>query len=212
MAMRPGAAQTRVNVSALLGLVAGVPAALLLPFADAALVAWAVACVAYMTWVWLTIWPLSPAETARHASFEDPSRATADVIMLTAAAASLLAVGFVLANAASRAGGDTREIGLGVASVGLSWAMLHTTFTLRYARTYHDGDDGGVDFNQTIPPRYSDFAYLAFTIGMTFQVSDTTLTTTEMRRDALRHAVLSFVFATGILATAVNLVASLTTR
>jgi uncharacterized membrane protein len=97
--------------------------------------------------------------------------------------------------------------------VALSWAMVHTIFTLRYARDYYVGEpDGGVDFNDGARPRYSDFAYLAFTIGMTFQVSDTPLQGHAIRRDALRHALLSFVFSTGILATTVNLVASLTSR
>ncbi len=69
----------------------------------------------------------------------------------------------------------------------------------------------GVDFNQTAPPRYADFAYLAFTVGMTFQVSDTTLTTHALRSTALRHALLSYLFGSLILAATVNLVASLAT-
>ena len=35
---------------------------------------------------------------------------------------------------------------------------------------------GGINFNEDDPPNYSDFAYLALTIGMTFQVSDTDFT------------------------------------
>jgi uncharacterized membrane protein len=73
-------------------------------------------------------------------------------------------------------------------------------------------EDGGVDFNERAPPCYTDFAYLAFTIGMTFQVSDTDLQTREFRRVALCHALLSFVFGTGILATTINLVASLSSK
>jgi uncharacterized membrane protein len=69
-----------------------------------------------------------------------------------------------------------------------------------------------VDFNDESKPRYSDFAYLAFTIGMTFQVSDTALCSNEIRRTALRHDLLSYLFGTGILATTINLVASLTSR
>jgi uncharacterized membrane protein len=69
-----------------------------------------------------------------------------------------------------------------------------------------------VSFNEREPPCYTDFAYLAFTIGMTFQVSDADLETKEFRRVALRHALLSFVFGTGILATTINLVASLSSK
>ena len=68
---------------------------------------------------------------------------------------------------------------------------------------------GGIDFNQTEDPRYSDFAYLAFTIGMTFQVSDTDLRTHEIRVSALRHALLSYLFGALILAGSVNLISSL---
>jgi uncharacterized membrane protein len=101
--------------------------------------------------------------------------------------------------------------GLGVGSVGLSWFTVHTLFTLRYARLYYTGEDGGVSFNQDAPPRYLDFAYLAFTIGMTFQVSDTELQSPAIRHSALRHALLSYLFGAVILATTINLIAGLGT-
>jgi uncharacterized membrane protein len=100
--------------------------------------------------------------------------------------------------------------GLAILSVALSWLMLHTLFTLRYALLYYqDKPEGGVDFNQQEPPRYSDFAYLGFTLGMTFQVSDTDLQTTTIRATALRHALLSYLFGAIILATTINLIAGL---
>jgi uncharacterized membrane protein len=202
-------------ISLLLGAVVGLAVILSAHSAVGALVGWDVACAVYMTWVWSTIWNLGPEETAQLAEREDPTRPTADVLVLSAAVASLVAVGFVLANAAPKSGAppSTTQVGLGLASVALSWAMVHTIFTLRYARGYYVGEpDGGVDFNDGARPRYSDFAYLAFTIGMTFQVSDTPLQDHGIRRDALRHALLSFVFSTGILATTVNLVASITSK
>lgn len=91
----------------------------------------------------------------------------------------------------------------------LSWAVVHTTFVLRYTRLYYTGQDGGVDFNQPEPPAYLDFAYRAFTIGMTFQVSDTTIQAGAIRRTVLRHALLSYLFGTVIIATSINLVAGL---
>ncbi len=94
-------------------------------------------------------------------------------------------------------------------SIVLSWAMVHTVFTTRYARLYYTGGDGGVDFNEDDPPRFSDFAYLSFTIGMTFQVSDTNLTSKDVRATALRHALLSYLFGAVILAATVNLLAGL---
>ncbi len=89
----------------------------------------------------------------------------------------LAAVGLALLRAGS-AGGATKAylISLGVVSVALSWGLVHTIFTLRYARSYYSPVEGGIDFNEDDPPTYLDFAYLALTIGMTFQVSDTNLT------------------------------------
>ena len=46
-------------------------------------------------------------------------------------------------------------------------------------------------------------------IGMTYQVSDTDLTTHAMRATALRHALLSFLFGSVILGTTINLIVSL---
>jgi len=133
--------------------------------------------------------------------------------VLVIALASLVAVGFVLLRAGQSHGvGELVRVGLSLVSVILSWAMVHTVYTLRYALLYYDGTDGGVNFNEDTPPGYSDFAYLAFTIGMTFQVSDTSLQAKDMRKTALRHALLSYLFGVGILATAINLVASLSSR
>jgi uncharacterized membrane protein len=93
--------------------------------------------------------------------------------------------------------------------VALSWLTVHTLYMLRYGDAYYGDPIGGIDFNEEEPPSYRDFAYVAFTIGMTFQVSDTSLTSKPMRRLALRHALLSFVFGAVILALTINSVASL---
>jgi uncharacterized membrane protein len=80
---------------------------------------------------------------------------------------------------------------------------------LRYAVLYYSGTVGGIDFNQDELPRFMDFAYVAFTIGMTYQVSDTTLRSSQIRLAVLRHGLQSFIFGSLILATTVNLVAGL---
>ena len=100
------------------------------------------------------------------------------------------------------------QAALAVGSVVMSWLVVHTTYMLRYAVIYHAAG-AGVDFNQDAPPRYTDFAYLAFTIGMTFQVSDTPLTSSAMRQNALRHALLSYLYGTFIIAATINLIAGL---
>jgi uncharacterized membrane protein len=96
-----------------------------------------------------------------------------------------------------------------VAAIAASWLVVNSIFTLRYARLYYTEPRGGVDFDQDPDPTFRDFAYVAFTIGMTSQVSDTALRETEIRATALRHALTSFVFNTVIIAVTVNIVAGL---
>ena len=88
---------------------------------------------------------------------------------------------------------------------------MNTVFAFKYARLYYfdEPDSAGIDFKQKEPPTYSDFAYLAFTVGMSFAVSETEPTSTRTRRVTLIHALLSFMFGTGVLAVAVNLVTNL---
>jgi uncharacterized membrane protein len=197
-------------------LLAGLAAAIATGIAGAwdyaPLAGWDIAALVFTVWVWLGTSPMSSTATAAHATREDPSVAVTDLIVLIASVASLVAVGLVLVQASSANGAQqTLLAGFGVASVGLSWFTVHTLFTLRYARLYYTGEDGGVNFKQAAPPRYLDFAYLAFTIGMTFQVSDTDLEAPEIRHTALRHALLSYLFGAVILATTINLIAGLGT-
>jgi uncharacterized membrane protein len=95
-----------------------------------------------------------------------------------------------------------------ILTVLVSWALVHTVFTLRYAHRFYGTPVGGIDFSSDEAPDFHDFAYLAFTIGMTFQVSDTDLTTNNMRRLALRHALISYLFGAVILAATINVTAS----
>ncbi|MEI7647662.1 MAG: DUF1345 domain-containing protein, partial [Actinomycetes bacterium] len=90
-----------------------------------------------------------------------------------------------------------------------SWAVLHTIMATRYARLFYAEPKGGIDFNQSDDPTFRDFAYLAFTVGMTFQVSDTAISNSRIRTALLGHALISFVYATFIVAVTVNLVAGL---
>ena len=200
----------RLTVAAAIGVLAGAVSGLVVAWPLTPLVAWDVAAAAYSLGVWRRIWPMDAQQTSRHALREDPSRGTSELIILSAAVASLVAVGYVLVRAGT-GGGLTEglEVAFGVASVVVSWTVVHTVFTLRYARVFYGGEPGGVDFHQDGRPRYTDFAYLAFTVGMTFQVSDTELNTSPVRATVLRHALLSYLFGTVIVALTINLVAGL---
>jgi uncharacterized membrane protein len=174
------------------------------------LLGWDLAAVAYCGMVWLPSWRLDAEGTAAAAGREDPSRAVSGALLLIAAVASLVAVVFTIADASHAHGAkQTLLILLGIGSVVCSWFVVHTLFTMSYAREYYRDEDGGIDFNMDHAPVWSDFAYLAFTIGMTFQVSDTDLQTSALRRIALRHMLLSYLFGAVIIAVTINLLAGL---
>jgi len=86
---------------------------------------------------------------------------------------------------------------------------VHTVFALKYARAYYSEPAGGIEFNENEPPNYIDFAYYAFTIGMTFQVADTNITSRAVRRTTLHHALLSYLFGSVLLGLVINVVATL---
>jgi uncharacterized membrane protein len=97
-----------------------------------------------------------------------------------------------------------------VFTVFLSWFTVHTLFVLRYARLFYVDPIGGIDFlSRDDPPDYMDFVYFAFTVGMTFQVSDTGVIQRNIRRTVTRHALLSYLFGTVIVGVAINVVGNL---
>jgi uncharacterized membrane protein len=180
--------------------VAGVPGI-------AVLAGWAVAAGGLLVWVWRISWPRDAEGTKRLAEEEGQTRVT-DTVVLAAAVASLAAVVEALLRAGKDAVGVLTVV-LGVLVVILSWALVNTVFALKYARRYYSGGDGGIDFGHDDPPTYSDFAYMAFTVGMSFAVPDTQITATSIRKVGLGHALLSYLFGTVVIAVAVNLVTNL---
>lgn len=195
----------------LVGVIVAIVTGLLGAWQLAAITGWAAACVVYIVWVWAVIWGMGSEETRSHATREDPGTRVSDLLLLIASLVALVSIVFVLVAARQLHGAPQAWLALlAIASVALSWTLVHTIYTLRYARMYYHKPAGGVDFNQEEPPRYSDFAYLSFTLGMTFQVSDTNIGNPHIRRAILRHTLLSYLFGSVILATTVNLVAGLT--
>jgi uncharacterized membrane protein len=203
-------ARMRLGILSVVAVVVGAVLGLWVKPVVAALVGWDFLAAAYIVWTWLGARRLDPAATRRLAVSEDPGRAGFDIVLLAASVASLAGVGIVIQAAGSH-GATERDpaAALAVASVVLSWSLVHTVFTERYARLYYSEPVGGVDFNEDDPPNYVDFAYLAFTIGMTFQVSDTNLTRKTIRATALRQALLSYLFGAVIIAATINLLAGL---
>jgi uncharacterized membrane protein len=178
--------------------------------APALLLGWDIAAVIYLVLVWAAVSRMNAEVTARMAGREDPSNPVAELVVVAASIAALVAVAFALVRAGQTTGSTKALlIGLGVVSVVVSWLVVHTVYMLRYARSYYGEPAGGIEFNEEDRPAYLDFAYFSFTIGMTFQVSDTNVTRKDIRRLALHHALLSYLFGAVILATAINVFASL---
>lgn len=199
-------ASAHLGFSLVAGAVVAVVVGVTVGWKVATLSGWVGGAAVFLVWTWTAVWSLGSAETASHAQREDPSRSVSDVLLLTTAVVSLLAVGLVIFRAKES---GVLEIILGVASVIASWAVVHTVFTLRYTRLFYAPPTGGVDFNMDQDPTFRDFAYLAFTVGMTFQVSDTDITSSAVRVAVLRHALISYVFGAFIIAVTINLVAGL---
>lgn len=174
-----------------------------------ALIGWVVTAGVYVVWTWLLLGGMDADRTREYVTREDPTRWIADTVVVSASLASLVGVAYVVA-AGSRSGAAAVVAALlGILSVSASWFAVHTLFTVHYARLYYSDEPGGINFHDPEPPRFSDFAYLAFTVGMTYQVSDTEIGLTSIRSTVLRQALLSYLLGAVVLAVTINLIAGL---
>ena len=135
---------------------------------------WTVGAIVVSAWTWLIVRGMNPTQAAEYAREEDPSVAGADATVIIATMASLAGVGLLLLAGKHKTG--TAEAVLGTASVVASWFLVHLMYMLRYARQYYGPApaSNGIDFEGG-EPDYYDFAYVAFDLGMTYQISDTNL-------------------------------------
>jgi uncharacterized membrane protein len=185
------------------------------PLVFAALL-WNVFAISYITTGWIVFYNRSTDQIRTWARVDDGSRTFVSVSVVVASVASLVLV--LLLMLSKELNGLSRILYLPVAVTGMlaSWAMVHTTLTFHYANLYYDDDEndttrhaGGLEFPQEKKPDYLDFAYFAFVIGMTFQVSDVDITGRIIRRTALAHGLLSFLLNTFVVALTINLIAGL---
>jgi uncharacterized membrane protein len=179
----------------------------------AILVGWNASAAVFLATVLPVIVRADGPRTKRIAMREDETRDTAWLIVQLSCAASLAAVAVALGVAKHETGARRALlIAISVVTVLLSWTVVNCVFTLRYADLYYGAPTPAVDFGDATTsgqPDYRDFAYLAFTIGMTYQVSDTALHNRDLRRTVLHHAFLSYFFGVVIVATGVNVIAGL---
>ena len=162
---------------------------------------------------WLVLWPMDSTATRENVGREDFRPVVRELVMVVAAVAALGAIVGLLVDGGNGAG--VLPAVLAFACVFASWACLHLMYAARYAYLYFDADDdtpGGIDFNSDEVPAYRDFFYFSYNLGMTYQVSDTSVSDRRIRSVALRHCLLSYLFGAVILATTINLVAGVITR
>ena len=207
---QPTSARNRLLVSIIVGVVTAGVVAVLGGGKFVPLAGWDATALTYIIWLGLVTWPMDAVATKSHAKAEDNGRPVADALLIFASIVSLVAVGFIITQASSSEGLEKGAlVGLGLLSVIVSWAVVHASFALKYASLYYGDPEGGIEFNQPNPPRYSDFIYMALTIGMTFQVADTTPKTNTLRVTILKQALLSYLFGAVILGTVINTIANL---
>jgi len=180
-----------------------------LPTALRLVLAWDAAGLTLLTVSWLIIWHSDAPLTEKRAGAEDPGRKAVWLIVLLGSTFSLFASAVVLRTAKGLSPEHSAILAAAcLAAVVIAWLLTHTAYALRYAHLYYRDDAegvGGLSFPGDQAPDAFDFAYFAFTVGMCFQVSDVTVTSRGIRRQALFHACLSFAYNTAILALALNL-------
>jgi uncharacterized membrane protein len=200
----------RVATAVVIGAVAALVAAFLVPWQLTVLIGWDVTALVLLIWNWAGMALADGGTTQMAVGRTDDSRTASRLLVLAAAVASLVGVAMAVVKAKAVSGELAVVLNVGaIVTIALSWALVHTLYTAHYARLYYDHEAGGVDFKSTKDPDFRDFAYLAFTIGMTFQVSDTDIEDRTIRRTVLCHALLSYLFGAVIVAAAINFVAGL---
>ncbi|MFE2884650.1 DUF1345 domain-containing protein [Streptomyces sp. NPDC059272] len=198
----PLAAVPRLACALVLGAAVGVAVG---PATDAALGVLAGIAAMELFFVvsgWAVLWPMDADATHRNARREDFRPVTEELVVVLVALCGLVAIVLLLLHGGES---DTGHAATALCGVFTAWAALHLMYATRYAYVYYESGDG-IYFNSDDPPAYRDFFYFSYNLGMTYQVSDTDVSSSTIRSIVLRHSLMSYLFGTSILATAINLV------
>ena len=201
---RPPSGHLRLGIAVLAGVIACWVATFFLIFPMSLLVGLVFMAGLFVAASFAVLWPMSWKRTSANANREDFNPLLEETLVVTVALAGLVGIVVILLRGQDHE--RNAAAALGLVGIFLSWAMLHLMYGARYAHLYYSDPKGGIDFNSSDPPRYVDFLYMAFTLGMTYAVSDTNVSHTDIRAVVTRHALLSYVFGTVVLAAAINLV------
>ncbi len=201
-------ARRRVNASAAVGIVVGAALAFVAPWQLALLCGWMAMATSSAVAIWREIWSADAEQSQRLSVSEDGTRFTAHVVLTVASVVTPVGMAFGLSKAHHV--GRLMEALLTVAAVMavvLAWAVVHTVYALRYAHLYYLEPVGGLDFHSDELPDFRDFAYVAFTVGMSFAISDTDVLGRKLRRSITSHALISYLLGAVIVGLTINVIA-----
>lgn len=182
-----------------------------------ALLAWNAGVILFIVLILVMMGRTRAVDIRDHSTSEEEGRFTVLTFVIAAATMALIAIAVEML-AVKEMQGTSRALRLALTfcTVISSWAFVHIIFTIYYAHEFHTevrghrkGLRGGLQFPGEVLPDYWDFLYFALTVGMTAQTSDVVITSRRMRRVALVHGLVAFVFTTAVIALTVNLGAQL---
>jgi len=186
-----------------------------LEFRTRVLIAWDVGTVGYLALSWLTILRSDVHMTRFRARMYDQSGYIIFLLVVGAAWVSMVAITLLIAEVKElHAAQKATHLALSIIALLAAWFLIHTVFAFHYAREYYapgesgTSSSGGLRFPDCDTPTYVDFAYYALVIGMTSQVSDVAVVSSDMRRTTLAHGVLSFIFKIAVLALSINVISA----
>lgn len=164
-------------------------------------------------WISFNRSPISHIQ--KDAQKEDSSRPVLFFLILLTVLGSMLAILLIIISKNENPQTKVLHIVSAMLGVSIAWFLLHTVYTVRYAHLYYGNSQNEKGYGLSFPegddymPDFKDFAYFSFVLGMTFQVSDVSITTKKMRHVALWHSLISFIFNAVIIAVTINLIAGL---
>lgn len=213
----------KINATAKLGIsaVVAIVVYLLHPLDPALqlIFSWDVFSFVLLSLLWFTFFTTSTQAIRAESQKEDGSRIVIFIVVILATILSMFAVLQIVISSPEHTENKILNLVCGIACMIFSWSLVQTIFASRYAHLYYAKDKGGqsserggLDFPGKTKPDFIDFAYFAFTIGMTFQVSDVEISDRRIRRIALLHSMLSFAFNACVISLSVNIISGLASK
>lgn len=206
----PLAARTRLTWAGIAGIAVGVLGTFFFATPLAILLGVTALHLAFVIPGWVVLWRMDAATTQANARREDFRPAIEELVVVAISLCGFFGIAMLIVSG----GSGTERLTAAVALCGVfsAWASLHLMYASRYAYVYYvTGRGAGIDFNSKDAPAYRDFLYFSYNLGMTYQVSDTAVSSSTIRAVVLRHTLLSYVFGAVVLASTINLVAGVAT-